>query len=170
MLKISAYAFTGVELCTSTTVFKYWKGIAPSSLNHVLTPSLNNYNTKLWILLNIPLCRTDKGQKSISFLGTKIWNKVTWNIKTAVTTAYFTLDLKKEILDKLKDLAIFFFFLTVYCFYFTIFLCIHTSRGTLMKITTVLDLFYVIPAIFNLNVFLALCFSKLVNDLHSAVK
>ena len=170
MLKISAYAFTGVELCTSTTVFKCWKGIAPSSLNHVLMPSLNNYNTKLWILLDIPLCRTDKGQKSMSFLGPKIWNKVTWNIKTAATRAYFTLDLKKEILDKLKDLAIFFFFLTVYCFYFTIFLCIHTSRGTLMKITTVLDLFYVIPAIFNLNVFLALCFSKLVNDLHSAVK
>ena len=159
MLKTSACAFNGAELCTSTTVFKYWKGVAPSSLNHVLTPSLNNYNTKLWILLNIPLCRTDKGQKSISFLGTKIWNKVTWNIKTAVTTAYFTLDLKKEILDKLKDLAIFFFFLTVYCLYFTIFLCIHTSRGTLMEITTVLDLSYVIPAIFDLNVFLALCFS-----------
>ena len=40
-------------------------------------PSLNNYNTKLWILLDIPLCRTDKGQKSMSFLGPKIWNKVT---------------------------------------------------------------------------------------------
>ena len=95
MFKTSAYAFNGVELCTSTTVFKYWKGIAPSSLNHVLMPSLNNYNTKLWILLDIPLCRTDKGQKSMSFLGPKIWNKETWNIKTAATTAYFTLSLKK---------------------------------------------------------------------------
>ena len=57
--------------------------------------TINNYNTKLWILLAITLCRTDKGQKSMSFLGPKIWNKVTWNIKTAPTTAYFTLSLKK---------------------------------------------------------------------------
>ena len=39
--------------------------------------TINNYNTKLWILLAITLCRTDKGQKSMSFLGPKIWNKVT---------------------------------------------------------------------------------------------
>ena len=50
--------------------------------------------------LYIPLCRTIKGQKSMSFLGTSIWNKLSSNVKTAVTTASFTRHLKKEILGK----------------------------------------------------------------------
>ena len=50
-----------VELYTSTTLFKYWKGIAPSYLNDMFMSSLNNYNTKSQIALDIPLCRTIKG-------------------------------------------------------------------------------------------------------------
>ena len=92
-----------VELCTSTTVFKYWKGIAPSYLNDMFMPSLNNYNTRSQMALDIPLCRTNKGQKSMSFLGPKIWNKVSSNIKTAATTSSFTHRLKKEILSKLQE-------------------------------------------------------------------
>ena len=61
-----------VKLCTSTTVFKYWKGIAPSFLNDILTPSPNIYSTRLHMTMGIPPCRTFKGQKSISFLGPKI--------------------------------------------------------------------------------------------------
>ena len=57
-----------VELCTSTTVFKYWKGIAPSYLN-MFMPSLDNCSTSLQIALDTPLCRTKKG---MSFLGSKI--------------------------------------------------------------------------------------------------
>ena len=92
-----------VELCTSTAAFKYWKGIAPSYLNDMFMPSLNNYNTRSQMALDIPLCRTNKGQKSMSFLGPKIWNKVSSNIKTAATTSSFTHRLKKEILSKLQE-------------------------------------------------------------------
>ena len=53
--------------------------------------------------LDIPLCRTIKEQKSMSFLGPKIWNKVSSNIKTAATTSSFTHGLKKEILSKLQQ-------------------------------------------------------------------
>ena len=34
-------------------------------------PSLNNYNTRSQMALDIPLCRTIKGQKSMSFLDAK---------------------------------------------------------------------------------------------------
>ena len=85
-----------VELCTSTTVFKYWKIIAPSYLNDMLMSSLNNYNTRSQMALGIPVCRTNKGQKSILFLGTKIWNKVSLNIKTAATTSSFIHRLQKR--------------------------------------------------------------------------
>ena len=65
---------SSVELCTSTTDFKYWKGIAPPNLNDMFMPSLNNYNTGSQMALDIPLCRTNKGQKSMSFLGPKFWD------------------------------------------------------------------------------------------------
>ena len=99
-----------VELCTSTTVFKYWKGTAPSYLNDMFIPSLNSYNTRSQMALDILLCRTNKGQKSMSFLGPKIWNKVSSNIKTAATTSSFTHRLKKEILSKLQEWTILFIF------------------------------------------------------------
>ena len=91
-----------VELCTSTTVFKYWKGIGPSYQNDMFMPSPNNYNTRSQMALDIPLFRTNKGQKSMSFLGPKIWNKVSSNTKTAATTFSFPHRLKKEILSKLQ--------------------------------------------------------------------
>ena len=43
-----------------------------------------------------------KGQKSMTFLGPKIWNKVSSNIKTASTTSSFMHRLKAEILSKLQ--------------------------------------------------------------------
>ena len=49
-----------VEICTSTIVFKYWKGIAPSYLNDLFMPSLNNYNTRSQMALDIPICRIQK--------------------------------------------------------------------------------------------------------------
>ena len=66
-------------------------------------PSLNNYNTRSQMALDIPLCRTNKGQKSMSFLEPKIWNKVSLNIKTAATTSSFMHHLKKEILSKMQE-------------------------------------------------------------------
>ena len=66
-------------------------------------PLLNNYNTRLQIALDIPLCRTNKEQKSMSFLGPKIWNKVSSNIKTAATISTFTHRLRKKILSKLQE-------------------------------------------------------------------
>ena len=106
-----------VELCTSTTVFKYWKGIAPSYLNDMFMPSLNNYNTRSQMALDIPLCRTNKGQKSMSFLGPKIWNKVSSNIKTTATKSSFTHRLKNKFLVNCKSdrfyLFIYFFIISI---------------------------------------------------------
>ena len=102
-----------VELRTSTTVFKYWKEVVPSYLNDIFMPSLDNYNTRSQMALDIPLFRTNKGQKSMPFLGPKIWNKVSSNIKTAATTSSFTHRLKKEILSKLQEWTILFIFLYI---------------------------------------------------------
>ena len=76
------------ESCTSTTAFKYWKGIAPSYINDIFMPSLNSDNNRLQMSLDIPLSRISKGQKSMSLLGLKICNKVSRNVKAAATTPF----------------------------------------------------------------------------------
>ena len=68
----------------------------------MLMPSLNNYNTRLWMILDTLLCRTNKGQQSMSFLDPEIWNNLSSNIKATATTASFTHGLKKEFLVKLQ--------------------------------------------------------------------
>ena len=65
--------------------------------------SRNNYNTRSQMALDIPLCTTVKGQKNMSFLGAKIWNKLSSRIKTAATRAFCMHSLKKEILWKLQE-------------------------------------------------------------------
>ena len=79
-------------------------------------PSLNNYNTRSEMELDMPHCRTIKGQKSMSFLGPKIWNKLHSNIKAAATTAFFMHRFKKEILSKLKERAILILIFFIYLF------------------------------------------------------
>ena len=91
-----------VNLRTSTTLFKYWKGIAPSYRNNIYIPSVNNYNTKSQMALNIWLFRTNEGQKNMSLLGPVIWNELILNIKTAATSTSFTHGLKKPILEELR--------------------------------------------------------------------
>ena len=62
----------------------------------MLMPSLNKSNTRSQMALDITLYRINKGQKSLLSFGPKIWNKLSSNIKTAVTTASFTHGLKKN--------------------------------------------------------------------------
>ena len=102
-----------VELYTSTTLFKYWKKIAPSYLNNIFILSLNNCNTRSQMALDILLFRAIEGQKSMSLVGPKSPNKVTLNIKTAGTEYSFRHRLKKEILTKLQEWAILLIFIII---------------------------------------------------------
>ena len=77
---------------------KYWTEIASYCLNDIFIPSLNNYNTRSQMAL-------DMRQKSMSFLCAKIWNMLSSNIKAAATTASFTHSLETEILEKLQQWA-----------------------------------------------------------------
>ena len=114
---------------------KFWTGIAPCCLNDIFMPSLNNYNTKSQTELHIPLCRINKGQKSMSFLGAKIWNMLSSNIKAVPLQLLSRTAWKKRFLKKCIIEKFYWFLLTVDFF----------LRGTLMEIRTVLDLFLCHP-------------------------
>ena len=54
------------------------------------------------MLLFIPLRKTNTGQQAISFLGPKMWTKISRSSKNVKTTASLTLTLKGETLRKLS--------------------------------------------------------------------
>ena len=80
----------GIELCTSSTVSKYWKRIVPTCPNNIFMSSRIKYNARLQMTWDLPLYRTNNGHKCISFLDPNIRNKLRSNIKTPAATASFT--------------------------------------------------------------------------------
>ena len=107
-----------VELYTSTTENTGMEK-GPYYLNDIFMPSLNNYNTRLEITLEMLLCRENNGQKIMSFLCPKISNILSSNIKAVATTASFTHSLKKEILEKLQQWEILLIFVDGRFFFFS---------------------------------------------------
>ena len=65
-----------IEYCIVNTFFKYWKGIVPGYIHEMFKPSLCSYSTRSQMVLDIPLRKTNTKQKSLSFLGPRIWSKI----------------------------------------------------------------------------------------------
>ena len=89
------------QICTATTVFKFWNQLAPSYFEDIFTPSFNKCNSRSQMVLDIPLRKTTIGQRSISFLGPKVWSKTSNSLKAVKTTATFTQASKKHVLENL---------------------------------------------------------------------
>ena len=73
--------------------------------------------------LDTPLQKTVFGQKSISFLGPKIWFKINNDLKAVLSTNSFTHTLKKEMLNNLiilknKIIVIIILIITILIFVF----------------------------------------------------
>ena len=65
-----------VEYYTASTILKYWIGIVLGYIKIIYKPSLWRYSTRAEMALDMPLKKTNTGQKSLSFLGQKIWSKI----------------------------------------------------------------------------------------------
>ena len=87
-----------VEYCIANTTFKYWNGIVPGYILKMFKPSLCRYSTRSQMALDILLRKTNTGQKSLSFLGPKIWPKIDPSIKNVRTSSFFMHALNKNIL------------------------------------------------------------------------
>ena len=92
-----------VECCIVNTVFKYWNGIVPGYIHEMFMPSLYRCCTRLQVALDIPLRKTNTGQKSLSFLGPKIWFKIGPSIESVRTSSSFMHAVKKNILLHLQN-------------------------------------------------------------------
>ena len=91
------------RVCIANTVFKYWNGIVTGYIHEMFKPSLCRYSTRSQMALDIPLRKTNTGQKSLSFLGPKIWSKIGPSIKNVRTLSSFMHAIKKTILLHLQN-------------------------------------------------------------------
>ena len=92
-----------VEQRIATKVFNDRKGTSPLYVNEPFVPSRNTYNTRSHMALEIPLKKSNLGQKSISFIGRSIWNKLRNHLKVLNTTTSFTYNYKKLVLQNLSE-------------------------------------------------------------------
>ena len=92
-----------VEYCIGNTIFNYWNGIVPGYIHEMFKPSLCRYSTRSQMALDIPLQKTIKGQKSLSFLRPKIWSNIGPSIKNVRTWSSFMHAIKKNILLHLQN-------------------------------------------------------------------
>ena len=85
---------------TATTVYKSFHGLAPDYMQPMFTKfsengsrSLRNTDTDL----RIPHLATSNGQRSFSYRGVKVWNKLNTKIKNASSLATFQNLLKQSL-------------------------------------------------------------------------
>ena len=80
---------------TANTAFKQWNGIVLAYIYDMFKPSLCKYSTRSLIAFDIPLGKTNTRQKSLSFLGPKIWSKIDPSTKNVKTLSSFMYAFKK---------------------------------------------------------------------------
>ena len=81
-----------VEQRVATSSFK---GTSPFYVNELLVPSRNIFKARSHMALEIPLRKSNLGQKSISFMGPSIWNKSSSGLKPLNTATWFNRNYKK---------------------------------------------------------------------------
>ena len=91
-----------VDQHVATNVFKYLKGTSPFYVNELFVPSKNTCKTRSLMVLEVPLRKSNLRQKSMSFMGPSICNKLSNDLKILDPAALFTHNYKKLVIKKLE--------------------------------------------------------------------
>ena len=86
----------------TTKSFKYWKWTLSFYTNQLFVLSTNRNKTRLHMAWEIPLAKSDVGQKSISFFRASIWNKFSNDLNILSTAPSSTHNYKKLVLKNLQ--------------------------------------------------------------------
>ena len=79
------------------------KRLVPGYIHEMFKASLCRYSIRSQMALDIPLRRTNTGQKSLSFLVPKMWSEIGPSIKNVRTSSSFMYATKKNILLHLQN-------------------------------------------------------------------
>ena len=91
--------------CISSTIFKFFCNKCPSYMSEIFTPvGHSQYNTRnSYLKLQQPFRKTTIGQKSLSFIGPSIWNKLPESLKKTKNVNTFKHNFKQHYFSQSKQ-------------------------------------------------------------------
>ena len=92
-----------VEQCICANVFKFFNQMSPQYRAEMFHPSSSVHNTRRATQkLDLPFRKSCIGQKTLSYIGPKIWNNLPAQIKLSKSVNTFKHDIKKSFFDDLQ--------------------------------------------------------------------
>ena len=92
-----------VEQCICANVFKFFNQMSPHYTAEIFHPSSSVHNTRRATQkLDLPFRKSCIGQKTLSYIGPKIWNNLPAQIKLSKSVNTFKHDIKKSFFDDLQ--------------------------------------------------------------------
>ena len=89
--------------CVSSLTFKYWALKCPGYINDIFQNASQTNTRHSLLRLNQPLCKTNVGQKAVSYIAPSTWNSLPNEIKTTENLNTFKHRVKKCYLDQMKS-------------------------------------------------------------------
>ena len=93
------------EQCVCVSVFKFFKETTPNYVSEIYHPINQSHDTRRSKnKLHLPLCTKNSGQKALSFMGPKLWNNLSSNVKSVsdINLNKFKHDIKEIFFEDLK--------------------------------------------------------------------
>ena len=93
------------EQCVCVSVFKFFKETTPNYVSEIYHPINQSHDTRRSKnKLHLPLCTKNSGQKALSYMGPKLWNNLSSNVKSVsdINLNKFKHDLKEIFFEDLK--------------------------------------------------------------------
>ena len=87
------------------SVFKFFKETTPNYVSEIYHPINQSHDTRRSKnKLHLPLCTKNSGQKALSFMGPKLWNNLSSNVKSVsdINLNKFKHDIKEIFFEDLK--------------------------------------------------------------------
>ena len=92
-----------VSQCICINILKFFNNMPPDYTSEIFYPSHSRYNTCLSTYkIDLPFCKSIYGQKTLSYLGPKIWNSLPAQIKLCKNVNTFKHDIKNLFFKRLQ--------------------------------------------------------------------
>ena len=85
------------EQCVCASTFKFWKGQSPAYMSDFYNPMNYAHGTRrCYLRLELPFKNTFLGQKGLSFIGSRLWNDLPFDLKVCMGANVFKHKVKED--------------------------------------------------------------------------
>ena len=91
------------QQCVCVNILKYFKKTSPAYSSEIYHPTKQSHNTRMSMLkLHLPFRTSNQGQRGLSYIGPKLWNKLPSELKSIESLNTFKHTIKEIFFQNLK--------------------------------------------------------------------